>query len=46
MYFWDRPLPESQIINPQAMSPDINVNKQKSSTLLGQQYFAGLDYLR
>ena len=24
----DRPLPESQIINPHAMNPDINVNKQ------------------
>ena len=24
----DRPLPESQIINPQAMNPDININKQ------------------
>ena len=24
----DRPLPESQIINPQAMNPDIKVNKQ------------------
>ena len=24
----DCPLPESQIINPQAMNPDINVNKQ------------------
>ena len=24
----DRPLPESRIINPQAMNPDKNVNKQ------------------
>ena len=24
----DRPLTESQIINPQAMNPDINVNEQ------------------
>ena len=24
----DRPLPESRIINPQAMNPDLNVNKQ------------------
>ena len=26
--FIDRPLPESQIINPQAMNPDIHVKKQ------------------
>ena len=40
----DSPLPEFRRINPQAMNPDMSINKQ-SSTLLGQ-YFTELDYLK
>ena len=44
----DRPLPESGIINPQAMNPDINVNKQTNQNITREndQYFTELDYLK
>ena len=44
----DCPLPESRIISPQGMNPDINVNKQTKQyfTRAKYQYFTELDYLK
>ena len=44
----DRPLPESRIMNPQSMNPDLNVNEQTKQYITKQnyQYFTELDYLK